>query len=460
MAKPVVALVGRPNVGKSTLFNRIAGERLAVVDEQPGTTRDRLVAEAAWRGIAFDIVDTGGVDPFANAKPSSEVGGSYAPQIRAQAEQAAAEADAVLFLVEVESGLTPADHEVAQILRRTSVRRTRPPAQILLVANRADNAARRVQAVEFFELGLGDPIPVSALHGQGIGDLLDILIERLQASPAPASQESVGLPIAILGRPNVGKSSLVNTLLGEERVIVSPEPGTTRDAIDTHLTYEGRPVTLIDTAGIRRRGRIEPGVEQYSVLRALRAVERSEVGLFVMEAPVGVTAQDAHIAGLIVEKGKSVLTIVNKWDLVSRGETDRTLYAEQIRHRLPFLDYVPILFVSAKTGAHVADILPLAFQVQSERWRTIPTAELNQMLGEALDRHPPPGRGSHPLRIKSVTQIRNDPPTFLFRVNDPKLLHFSYVRYLENSLRERFGFSGTPLRLAFRGRSRTRTNDD
>ncbi|MEX0789115.1 MAG: ribosome biogenesis GTPase Der, partial [Anaerolineales bacterium] len=370
MAKPVVALVGRPNVGKSTLFNRIAGERLAVVDEQPGTTRDRLVAEAAWRGIAFDIVDTGGVDPFANAKPSSEVGGSYAPQIRAQAEQAAAEADAVLFLVEVESGLTPADHEVAQILRRTSVRRTRPPAQILLVANRADNAARRVQAVEFFELGLGDPIPVSALHGQGIGDLLDILIERLQASPAPASQESVGLPIAILGRPNVGKSSLVNTLLGEERVIVSPEPGTTRDAIDTHLTYEGRPVTLIDTAGIRRRGRIEPGVEQYSVLRALRAVERSEVGLFVMEAPVGVTAQDAHLAGLIVEKGKSVLTIVNKWDLVSRGETDRTLYAEQIRHRLPFLDYVPILFVSAKTGAHVADILPLAFQVQSERWRT------------------------------------------------------------------------------------------
>lgn len=461
MSKRVVALVGRPNVGKSTLFNRIAGERLAVVHEEPGTTRDRLVAEATWRGVSFHIVDTGGVDPFAAPVTSTDAGGSYAVPIREQAERAAAEADAILFIVDVEDGVTPGDHEVARILRRAAQvprRGSRQPrqAEILLVVNKADNAERRARAVEFYELGLGDPIPVSALHGQGSGDLLDALFDRLRTVPAQAEAEPAGLPIAILGRPNVGKSSLLNRLLGEDRVIVSPQPGTTRDAVDTHLTFHGTPVTLIDTAGLRRRGRVAPGVEQYSVLRALRALDRADVVLVVLDAVEGIAAQDAHIAGLVLDKGKSVIAVVNKWDAVPKIPAGREVYTAQVRERLRFLDYVPVLFVSAKTGQRVGEILPLAFRVHEARRRRIPDAALQQVVMEAVDRHPPPGRGSRALRIASARQVRDDPPTFLFRVNDPKLVHFSYSRFLENCLRERFGFLGTPLRLSFRARARPR----
>ena len=447
MLKPVVALVGRPNVGKSTLFNRLAGERLAVTDSQPGTTRDRLIAEAEWNGLAFDLVDTGGVDPDGGE-------GELLGQVRAQAELAVQEADAILFLVDGESGVSPVDHELAKVLRRhqtTENGKPRPP--ILLVVNKADNRPRREQAVEFFELGMGDPIPISALHGTGCGDLLDRLTATFDQSGAEPAVEAQ-VKIAIVGRPNVGKSSLLNRLLGEERVIVSPIPGTTRDAIDTALMFQGTPLTLIDTAGIRRRGRVLPGVEKYSVLRAVRAIERADVALLLIDAPEGVTAQDAHIAGIILEKWKSCLLLINKWDAVPAKARSQPAFAEQTRAQLKFLDFVPVRFISALHGTGVADILPLALQVQQERLRRIPTAELIQILESAQQAHAPPSKVGVRLRFFLAAQVQTDPPSFLFHVNDPELVHFSYARHLENRIRERFSFLGTPIRLTFRSQPR------
>ena len=454
MAKPVVALVGRPNVGKSTLFNRLAGERLAVVDDRPGTTRDRLFAEAHWGGRTFDIVDTGGIDPSAlqSQQPLSLDSADYIPQIRAQAELAASEADAVIFLVDAEAGVTPADAEVADILRRAQRNRGQSPPPLLLAVNKADNAERRARLPEFYELGLGDPIPVSALHGSGTGDLLDRLLEQLPPSRETPETEQSSLRLAIVGRPNVGKSSLLNRLLGEERVLVSPIPGTTRDAVDTRLIYHGLPVTLIDTAGIRRRGHIEVGVEKYSVLRAVRAIERADVVLLVIDATEGIRAQDTHIAGIALEKRKSILVAINKWDAVPKDSYTQPAYAEHVREQLNFLDYVPALFVSAKTGQRVDQILPLALRIQEERLRRIPTAELNRLVQQALDRHAPPSKAGKRLKILYASQVRVDPPTFVFHVNDPKLAHFTYVRFLENRLRESYSFLGTPLQLVFRRR--------
>jgi GTP-binding protein len=454
MAKPVVALVGRPNVGKSTLFNRLAGERLAVVDDRPGTTRDRLFAEARWGGRTFDIVDTGGIDPSAlqSQQPLSLDSADYIPQIRAQAELAASEADAVIFLVDAEAGVTPADAEVADILRRAQRGRGESPPPLLLAVNKADNAERRARLHEFYELGMGDPIPVSALHGSGTGDLLDRLLEQLPPGRETPETEQSSLRLAIVGRPNVGKSSLLNRLLGEERVLVSPIPGTTRDAVDTRLIYHGLPVTLIDTAGIRRRGHIELGVEKYSVLRAVRAVERADVVLLVIDATDGIRAQDTHIAGIALEKRKSILVAINKWDAVPKDSYTQPAYAEHVREQLNFLDYVPALFVSAKTGQRVEQILPLALRIQEERLRRIPTAELNRLVQQALDRHAPPSKAGKRLKILYASQVRVDPPTFVFHVNDPKLAHFSYVRFLENQLRESYSFLGTPLQLVFRRR--------
>jgi len=456
VSKPVVALVGRPNVGKSTLFNRLAGERLAVVDEKPGTTRDRLVAEAEWRGIAFDIVDTGGIDPHGqgSGEPLSLDSAEYVPQIRAQAEAAASEADAVLFLVDGETGPTPADQEVAEILRRRRAPDGSRGAPVLLVVSKCDTAARRAQAVEFYSLGMGDPLPISALHGTGTGDMLDRLIEALGEQTSAEQTEDGSVRIAIVGRPNVGKSSLLNRLLGEERVLVSPIPGTTRDAVDTHLTYHGTAITLIDTAGIRRRGRIEPGVEKYSVLRAVRALERADVALLLIDATEGVTAQDTHVAGMALDKYKSVVVIVNKWDLIEKDERTLPDFAERIRHQLNFLDYVPVLFISAKTGQRVHQVLPTALRVQEERLRRIPTGELNRLVQEALAGHAAPSKGGRFLKVLYASQVRTDPPTFLFHVNDPELVHFTYERYLENRLRKAYGFLGTPLRLSFRKRAR------
>ncbi len=456
MPKPVVALVGRPNVGKSTLFNRLAEERLAVTDRVPGTTRDRLMAEAEWAGRYFTIVDTGGIDPTQigpdrSRQPLSIGSADFIEEIRFQAEIAIQEADAVLFITDVESGVTPADREVAQILRSYQRKKDgllKPP--VFLVVNKADNETRRLDAIQFYELGIGDPYPISALHGTGTGDLLDALVAAFKEQGAELEDDSV--KIAILGKPNVGKSSLLNRLVGEDRAIVSPIPGTTRDAIDTQMVYQGIPITLIDTAGIRRRGRVAPGVEKYSVMRSLRAIERADVGLLIVDATTGVTAQDTHIAGYILDAWKSAVILVNKWDLIIKDNYTMNEYTRQVRQELNFMDYVPVLFISAKTGQRVNQVLPLALQVQEERLLQLPTSKLNQILQKAQDIHPAPTHAGRQLKIYYGTQVRSDPPTFLLYVNDPKLAHFSYLRFLENRIREAHDFVGTPIRLVLRRR--------
>ena len=457
MARPVVALVGRPNVGKSTLFNRLAEERLAVVDEIPGTTRDRLVAQGNWAGFTFDIVDTGGIDPThvggkRRGEPLSVGSADFIDQIRLQAEIAIEEADVVLFVTEASSGVTPADLEVAEILRRHQKEingRLTPP--VLLVVNKADSEARRQQALQFYELGLGEPYAISAVHGTGTGDLLDALVAEL---PQPGDDEAdETVKISIVGKPNVGKSSLLNKLVGEERAIVSPIAGTTRDAIDTQLVVDEVPITLIDTAGIRRRGRIEPGVEKYSVLRAMRAIERADVSLLVVDAVDGLSAQDAHIAGFILDAWKSAVVIVNKWDAIEKDSYTMDNFSSMIRKELKFLDFVPILFISAKTGLRVDQVLPLALRVQEERLLRLPTSQVNQVMQKAQEDHPAPSHAGRQLKIYYGAQVRNDPPTFLLHVNDPKLSHFSYIRYLENRIRQAHPFVGTPIRIALRARN-------
>jgi GTP-binding protein len=456
MTKPVVALVGRPNVGKSTLFNRLAGERLAVVDDVPGTTRDRLVMEAEWNGRVFDIVDTGGIDPSQSGlgrgqQPLSIGSADFIEQIRTQAEIAIHDSDAVLFLTDAEDGVTAADYEVAQILRkhqRDEDGQAKPP--VLLVVNKCENAARRLAAMEFYELGLGDPYPISALHGTGTGDMLDALVDTFKKEGEEAEDDSV--KIAIVGKPNAGKSSLLNQLLGEERAIVSPIPGTTRDAIDTSLIYGDVPMVLIDTAGIRRRGHITPGVEQYSVLRALQAIERSDVVLLVLDATAGLTAQDAHIAGFILDAWKSAVVLVNKWDAIEKDTYTMADFTQHIRQELNFMDYVPVLFISAKTGSRVDQVLPMALRVQEERLTRLPTSKINRILHQAQDRHASPSHAGTGLKIYYGTQVRNDPPVFLLHVNDTKLAHFTYIRYLENCIRQEHPFLGTPIRIVLRPR--------
>lgn len=444
MAKPVVAIVGRPNVGKSTLFNRLAGEKLAVVHEIPGTTRDRLVAEADWNGVPFDIVDTGGIDP-PNLDPLSIGSKQYIEEIRAHAEMAVAEADAVLFVVDIDDGVTSNDLEVAEILRRMT-------RSVLLVVNKCDNEERRKRALEFFELGIGEPIAISALHGTGLGELLDDLVTALGSWKVDAAVSEAQAHIAIVGRPNVGKSTLLNRLLGEERVIVSAIPGTTRDAIDTHLTYHGVPITLIDTAGIRRRGKIIPGVERFSVLRALKAIDRSDVCLLLIDATEGVTAQDANVAGMVVDKFRSLVLLVNKWDLVPKDAHTMHQVRKVIEHELAFIDYAPMLFISAKTGQRVGQVIPTSLRMQEERIIRIPTAKVNRIVYDAMHAHAPPSKAGRRLRIFYASQVGTDPPTFLLHVNDPKLVHFSYSRYLENQIRKSFSFEGAPIRLSYRKR--------
>jgi len=440
MSKPIVAIVGRPNVGKSTLFNRLVGERLAITHEVPGTTRDRLYAEAEWGGVSFILADTAGLE-----LRTPNLDGDLMAQVRDQAQIAIAEADVILFLVDVKDGLTAGDEEVAQVLRRTA-------KPVLLAVNKAESQARRDEAVEFYALGLGELYPISALHGTGTGDLLDQVVS---AFPVEEEEEELeAIKIAIVGRPNVGKSSLLNKILGQERSIVHDVPGTTRDAIDTQLEWEGEPLVLIDTAGIRRKGSIQRGVEKYSVLRALRAIDRADVVLLLLDAVEGATAQDAHIAGYILEEAKSVVVVVNKWDLVEKNTYTMLIYMEHIRTVLSFLDYVPVLFISALTGQRVDQVLPTALRVQGERLIRIPTSELNRILQEAVARHAPPSKAGKRLKFYYVTQATVDPPTFLFFVNDPRLVHFSYKRYLENQLREHYGFLGTPLRLSFRKRGK------
>ncbi len=455
--KPIVALVGRPNVGKSTLFNRLVGQRKAIVEDLAGTTRDRLYSDADWGGRDFILVDTGGLELEASHPPRQSKGVAtgfragvssrlFLQEIRSQVEIAIAEAEVIVFLVDVEAGLTGPDQDVAKLLRRTN-------KPVLLAVNKADNQKRRNEAVEFYALGLGDPIPISALHGTGTGDLLDAIVESLPISSEAKDEDDDAVKIAILGRPNVGKSSLLNRLLGEERVIVSEVPGTTRDAIDTRIIYQDLEVVLIDTAGIRRRGKIAPGIEKYSYLRTLKAVNRADVCLLLIDAGQMVTLQDAHIAGYIIEEAKSVIIIVNKWDTIKKDTHTMNEFTKVIRTELKFLEYAPLLFISAKTGQRVKEVLPLALRAQEERLRRIPTSALNRLLREAVARHPPKGGQRHHLKFFYVTQAGVDPPTFVFFVNDRTLIHFTYERYLENQLREYYGFIGTPVRLVFRNRS-------
>ncbi len=456
MSRPIVALVGRPNVGKSTLFNRITGRRLAVVHDRPGTTRDRLHAPAEWSGVFFTVVDTGGIEVLpetvvAGRRPGpqrvlAQDSAPFIPLMRAQAEQAIREADAIVFVTDAASGLTAGDEEVAEILRRAR-------CPVFLAANKADNPRLRQAALEFYALGLETVYPVSALHGIGVADLLDDVVEALPPSELEVEDESVKL--AIVGRPNVGKSSLLNKLLGEERTIVSPVPGTTRDAVDTYLEWKGTLVTLIDTAGIRRQGKIDRGVERYSVLRALRAIQRADVALLVIDGVEGVTAQDAHVAGLVLDEWASVVVLINKWDAVEKDSQTMEEYTRWVRGALRFLDYVPVIFISALTGQRVHRVLTTALDVHQARFRRIPTGELNRLVQDALDRHAPPSKRGKRLKIYYVSQPGVDPPTFVFHVNDHELVHFSYERYLENQLREAYEFPGTPLRLLFRRRRRT-----
>jgi GTP-binding protein len=433
MTKPLVALVGRPNVGKSTLFNRLIEAPLAIVEDVPGTTRDRLYADGEWGGITFTFVDTGGL--------MLGSGSELEASVRGQVQIAIAEADVVVFLVDVKEGLTASDQEIADLLRRSD-------KPVLLAANKADNEDRRQDAMEFYALGLGVPYPISALHGTGTGDLLDALV---RAAPPPTEELPFdGTRIAIVGRPNVGKSSLLNALLGQERMIVNETPGTTRDAVDSYLEWNDQPLLLIDTAGIRRRGRITPGIERYSVIRAVRAIQRADVALLLLDATEGITEQDAHVAGYVLEEEKGLVLVVNKWDLVEKDAYTMQNYTQDVRRVLRFVAHCPLVFVSAVKGQRVGQTIELALQVQRARLNRVPTSELNKVVLDAVAAHSPPSKRGKKLKIYYATQVGVAPPSFVFFVNEPELVHFSYRRFLENRLREAFGYEGTPLRMSFR----------
>jgi len=434
MSKPIVAIVGRQNVGKSTLLNRMAGKPIAIVEDLPGTTRDRVMANVSWQGTEFAVVDTGGLE----LKPESTVGQG----VKEQVEVAIVEADVIIFLVDVKDGVTASDLEIADMLRRVS-------KPIVLVANKADNERLETQVAEFYELGLGEPLAISAYHSRGMAELLDRVIPLLPA-PSVVEAEPEIMKVAIVGRPNVGKSTLLNALLGEKRAIVDESPGTTRDAIDTLLDFEGQSVLLIDTAGIRRRGRLGVGVGRYSVIRALRAIDRADVTLLVLDTTELVTAQDMHIAGYIQQAAKGIVLVVNKWDLAEAKST--TECSRYIRSQFRFMSYAPVLYISAKLGQGVDKVMPEVCQVYQERLKRLPTATVNSVVQQAIAAHSLPRRGSKQLKIRYATQAEVNPPTFVLFVNDARLIHFSYQRYLENKLRQSFGFAGTPIRFVFKTR--------
>jgi GTPase len=434
--KPIVAIVGRPNVGKSTLFNRLTQSRQAIVEDFPGVTRDRLYADSDWNGRNFTLVDTGGI-------VLDKEGDTIEAHVTRQAELAIKEADVIIFVCDVTQGVIGADQEVAEKLRRVH-------KPVLLAVNKVENLKREEEAAEFWSLGLENMITVSAEHGMGTGDLLDALVNNL---PNPKQEEDLDeglVKVAVIGRPNVGKSSLVNSILGEERVIVSNVAGTTRDAIDVLVEQGGDRFLLIDTAGMRRRGKVELGVEKYSVMRALRAVERADVVLMVIDAEDGVTDQDQKIAGYGNEQGKAVIVVVNKWDLVEKDDRTMDKFKDQVKVRLAFMDYALVAFLSAKTKARVSKLLPLIKQAAAAHVRRITTGEVNDVVREAYSLNPPPSDKGRRLKIYFVTQPTTAPPTFVFFINDKELVHFSYKRYLENRLRETYDFEGTPIRIFFR----------
>ncbi|MDA0242884.1 MAG: ribosome biogenesis GTPase Der [Chloroflexi bacterium] len=446
--KGLVALVGRPNVGKSTLFNRLVGQPLAVVSEIAGTTRDRLYADSDWNGVTFTVVDTGGIEVIEgwHTEPLSEDSDRFLDSIRMQAQVAIQDADVVVLVVDGRAGLTAADREVGNILRQTN-------KPVFVAANKLDDVVgKQHDALEFYELAIGEVVPLSALHGRGTGDLLDLVVAVLPDYDETWDEEDTSIKVALLGRPNTGKSTLFNKLIGEERVIVSPIAGTTRDAIDTKLAWHGRDFTLIDTAGIRRRGKIGQGIEKYSVIRALRALRRADVALLLIDASQGITAQDQHIAGMLKEESAAMVVLVNKWDAIEKDNYTMQEWTDTLRRELDFLPYVPVLFISAQHGQRLNKIFPEIERVYDARQRRITTGELNRFLREALTLHPPPSKSGNRLKFLYVTQASVAPPTFVFFVNDASAVHFSYQRFLENQLREKFDFTGTHIRMFFRNR--------
>lgn len=433
MSKPVVAVIGRPNVGKSTFFNRIVGKRISIVEDTPGVTRDRIYAEAEWNGIHFGLIDTGGIEP-----DSKDV---ILSQMREQAQVAMDMADVILFIVDGKEGITSADEEVANMLRRKG-------REIVLLVNKIDNLRKIPDTFyDFYSLGVGEPIPVSAANMLNLGDVLDKIVSSF---PEGAGEEDESTRVAVIGKPNVGKSSLINRLLAEKRVIVSDIAGTTRDSIDTPFTWEGEDYTLIDTAGIRRQNKINENIEKYSVIRAVAAIERSDVCLLVIDATEGITEQDKRIAGVAHEAGKGIIIVVNKWDLLKKETNTMKEYRETIEAELPFLSYAPTLFISVLTGQRVQEVMKTVKTVAENRSMRVPTGQLNSLISDAVMMKQPPSDKGKRLKIYYVTQVGIRPPLFSFQINKRELMHFSYARYLENKIREAFNFDGTSVKFVFR----------
>jgi len=438
MSKPIVALVGRPNVGKSTLFNQIIGKRISIFEDSPGVTRDRLYEQAEWLGVKFVLVDTGGFDPNNQEEISR--------QIRHQVSVAIDTADVVIFVVDGQYGLTSDDTEIATLLRKSD-------KPIVLAVNKLDNPTQFDERFEFYTLGVGEPIIVSATHKKGIGDLLDRVVKHFEFVKE-AEQESDSLKLAVVGKPNSGKSSLVNRILGEQRVIVSDIPGTTRDAVDTPFYFEGKEYTIIDTAGIRRKSKVDESLEYYSVLRALSAIRRCDIALVVIDAEEGITEQPVKVAGLVHEEGKASLLVINKWDLVSKDTHTINEYRKKIAEHFSFMSYAPNVFISAKNGLRVDQVLKMADQIFVQYTKRVPTGILNECLFDALSSHQPPSARGKALKIYYGTQVSVKPPTFVLFINDTELMHDSYLRYLENFLRKTLDMENVPIRVLLREKTK------
>lgn len=440
MSIGTVAIVGRPNVGKSTFFNRIVGGRRAIVDSQPGVTRDRHFATAEWAGHDFFVVDTGGIVEYAADEMERA--------IRRQAVGAIEHADVIVLMVDGREGLHPLDEHIAQLLRERNV-------PVVLVVNKLDSLPEVSEQYEFYALGLGEPLPLAAMSGKGSGDVLDRIVELLPPEKRHAGPETE-LPVAVVGRPNVGKSSFINRVLGDERLVVSEEPGTTRDAIDTPFRYRGRHLSFVDTAGLRRKSRVDPGLEYYATLRTVRAIERAEVCVLIVDASEGVGNQDFRIARLVWERGASLVLAVNKWDLIEKDTHTAPRFEKALRERVPFLEAVPTVFISALSGQRVRRVLDLVLEVGQERRKRIPTPEVNEVLESLTGRAQPPQRRGRPVRLYYGTQARAAPPLFVIWTNFPREIPQHYMRYLTNGFREAWGFLGTPIRVKFRRRRRNR----
>jgi GTP-binding protein len=436
VARPIIAIVGRPNVGKSTVFNRLVGDRLAIVEDKPGVTRDRLYGVGEWLTHEFSVIDTGGI----------EVGeDEILKSVRVQAELAIEEADVIIFMVDAKAGVTASDEEVGQLLFRSN-------KPVILAVNKVDNIARQDDIYEFYSLGFGDPIGISGSHAIGIGDMLDAAVAHFPENQEEPYGDEV-IKFALIGRPNVGKSSLVNAILGEERVIVSDVAGTTRDAIDTPFERDGQKYVIIDTAGMRKRGKVYENTEKYSVMRAMKAIERADVVLVVIDGHEGIIEQDKHVAGYAHEAGKAAIFVVNKWDIVDKDDKTMQQFTQKIRDHFLFMTYAPVLFVSAKTTQRLHKLLPVVAQVAERHAMRVQTHVLNDVVSDAVAYNPPPTDKGKRMRINYATQVTVKPPSFVFFVNEPEMMHFSYERYLENKIRAAFNFEGTPIRIFTRRKS-------